>query len=272
MEPVTRRQPKQSRDELRGLLVETGRSILRDEGLGAGAESLTFKRVFDRVERDTGVRLTNASIIRRVWENQADFQAEVLVAIAADDSDAEIRRMLDSVGGVLDSVDVSSEESRWQALRDLCRVAGDASLAALRESADWPSWMGVWGLAAGGTPLEYRRRIRSALIDGYEDFTVKYVRVYADMAAVLGFRPREGLTFRQFAIAAESLGEGCELRNRINPAEMQAILRPTGADGGGEEWALFAIGLEALAVQFFEIDPDWVPGGGERTDDGPRAG
>ena len=257
MEPVTRRQPKQSRDELRGLLVETGRSILRDEGLGAGAESLTFKRVFDRVERDTGVRLTNASIIRRVWENQADFQADVLVAIAADDSDAEIRRMLDSVGGVLDQ---------------RVKATGDASLAALRESADWPSWMGVWGLAAGGTPLEYRRRIRSALIDGYEDFTVKYVRVYADMAAVLGFRPREGLTFRQFAIAAESLGEGCELRNRINPAEMQAILRPTGADGGGEEWALFAIGLEALAVQFFEIDPDWVPGGGERTDDGPRAG
>ena len=257
MEPVTRRQPKQSRDELRGLLVETGRSILRDEGLGAGAESLTFKRVFDRVERDTGVRLTNASIIRRVWENQADFQADVLVAIAADDSDAEIRRMLDSVGGVYDQ---------------RVKATGDASLAALRESADWPSWMGVWGLAAGGTPLEYRRRIRSALIDGYEDFTVKYVRVYADMAAVLGFRPREGLTFRQFAIAAESLGEGCELRNRINPAEMQAILRPTGADGGGEEWALFAIGLEALAVQFFEIDPDWVPGGGERTDDGPRAG
>jgi hypothetical protein len=26
-----------------------------------------------------------------------------------------------------------------------------------------------------------------------------------------------------------------------------------------QEWTLFAIGLEALAVEYFEIDPDWVP-------------
>ena len=34
------------------MLLDAGRSILRDEGLGTGAEAITFKRVFDRVERE----------------------------------------------------------------------------------------------------------------------------------------------------------------------------------------------------------------------------
>ena len=39
-----KRQPRQTREELRSLLLETGRTILREDGLGTGAESLTFKR------------------------------------------------------------------------------------------------------------------------------------------------------------------------------------------------------------------------------------
>ena len=52
--------PRLSRGGLRELLVEKGGSILREDGLGTGAETLTFKKVFDRVE-EPGIRLTNAS-------------------------------------------------------------------------------------------------------------------------------------------------------------------------------------------------------------------
>jgi len=67
---------------LRATLVEEGRAILLAEGLEAGSRNLTFKRVFDRVEAKSGLRITNASVIKRIWENQADFQADVLVTIA----------------------------------------------------------------------------------------------------------------------------------------------------------------------------------------------
>ncbi len=73
---------RHNREELRALLLDTGRVMLREEGLGTGAEAITFKKVFDRVEEDSGIRLSNASVIRRVWENQAEFRAEVLVTIA----------------------------------------------------------------------------------------------------------------------------------------------------------------------------------------------
>src|ERR1035441_8409306 len=75
------RQTKQTREELRAALLEAGREILLEEGLEPGSSNLTFKRAFDRVEKKTGLRLTNASVIRRVWEDQADYQAQALVAL-----------------------------------------------------------------------------------------------------------------------------------------------------------------------------------------------
>jgi hypothetical protein len=75
----------------------------------------------------------------------------------------------------------------------------------------------------------------------------------------LGFRLREGLTLRQFAIAAESLAEGCALRSRVDASDMSGIVRGKGPNGASKEWTLFAVGLEALALQFFELDPAWAP-------------
>ena len=257
------RQRKQTKEELRAVLLETGRTILQEEGLGTGAEALTFKRVFDRVERETGVRLTNASIIRRVWENQADYQADVLVSIATDDGRVEFEDTEASVASLLERLDVSSPDARWRSAAELCRVAGAANVEALERSPNWTSWIGVWALATAGDPYVYRKRIESALVDGYNAFTLRFVELYAGMSALLGFRLRTGLSLRQFAIAAESLAEGCALRSRVDGSDMSGIVRPTGPDGPVREWTLFAVGLEALVVQFFQLDPDWSPETGQ---------
>src|ERR1700734_1429918 len=85
------RTTRRSREEIRLLMMTAGLDLLAEEGLGIGAEELTFKRVFDRVEASTGKRLTNASVIRRVWTNQAEFQDDVLSAVAmAGDGGGEI--------------------------------------------------------------------------------------------------------------------------------------------------------------------------------------
>jgi hypothetical protein len=253
------RQRKQTRDELRAVLLDTGRTILQEEGLGTGAEALTFKRVFARVEKETGLRLTNASIIRRVWRNQADYQADVLVSIATDDGGIEFEYTESAVAAFLDGIDVSTPEARWRSVAELCRVAGAANVEALERSPNWTSWIGVWALATAGDPYVYRTRIEEALLDGYNDFTRKFVELYAGMAELLGLRLCEGLTLRQFAIAAESLAEGCALRNRVDPSDMSGIVRSSGPDGAQKEWTLFSVGLEALVREFFAIDPDWSP-------------
>src|ERR1700683_5512196 len=113
--------PKQklSREELRATLLAAGQEILHEEGLETGSSNLTFKRVFERVEQESGLRLTNASVIRRVWENQADFQAYVLVAIAHDQARPEIDVTVPALGDLFEQLDLSTKESRGRALQEV---------------------------------------------------------------------------------------------------------------------------------------------------------
>jgi hypothetical protein len=252
-----KRQPRQSKEELRALLLEAGSSILREEGLGTGAEALTFKRVFDRVEQDTGIRLTNASIIRRVWENQAEFQTDVLVAIASESGETDVQRTIAAVTHVFEGMDRTTPEKRLATLRELIRVGGDASILKLRFSSEWESWMGIWALAPQNKSAVHRQRIQTALTDGYEVYTEQYEAAYRGLTQTLGMRLREKLTLRQFTIAAESFGEGCELRRRVDPRGMETILRATGPNGEDQPWTLYAVGIEGLVHQFFELDPHW---------------
>ena len=251
--------PKHSRDDLRSLLVGTARALLREEGLGTGVENLTFKRVFQRVELDTGLRLTNASVIKRVWDNQADFQEDVLVAIASDEGVSEFEETMEAVAAVLEAVDLSTESSRWATLREVCRVGGEANMTSLLASSEWPSWIGVWTLTtAVGAPAQ-RRRLEAALLKGYEGFTAHFEQAYLAVADLLGFRLRAPLTIRQFTMAVSALAEGCALRGRVDLAGLRGIERSTGPDGALQGWTLLGTGLEALAVQFFEADPDFRP-------------
>ncbi len=255
-----RRQPRQTKEELRALLLDAGRTILREQGLSSGAGALTFKTVFDRVNEETGIRVTNGSVIRRVWENQAEFQADVLATVALDDHHEQVEFGVGAVTSMLDRADLSSPASRQGALRELCRLVGELNADAVRQSDDWPLWIGVWALAASGQPLDYRKRIESALLEGFDDFTERIVDAYGAMAGILGFRLRRPFTLRQFAIAADSLGQGYGLRDRIDDSIPESIELPTGPGGGVQQWTLFAVAFDGLVQRFFELDPDWEPG------------
>ncbi len=257
---VVAKRTRHTRDELRTLLVDTGRSLLQEEGLGTGAEGLTFKKVFERVERDTGIRLTNASVIRRVWENQADYQADVLVAVALGQIGEGIDVAEAAMAPVLASIDLSTPHSRERATREICRVGGALNMQAVRQSTNWPLSIGVWAAAASGQDAEERTRIREALLAGYDGFTARIEVIYTGMASFLGLRLRERFTIREFVIAADSLAQGYGLRERVDRSA-PTLIRPTGPNGEDQEWTIFGIGLEALVRQFFEIDPEWAPVG-----------
>ena len=195
MTSVAAKQPRHNREELRELLLQTGQAILREEGLGTGAEVLTFKRVFDRVESDAGIRLTNASVIRRMWENQAEFQSDVLVAIAEDNNADELDRTVEAVAPILATVDLTTRESRQQALREICRVGGAANMDAVRESSYWPLSIAIWALAIFDEPSEQRKKIEVALASGYDAFTDQATEVYARDGTTVG-RPAQGAVRR----------------------------------------------------------------------------
>ena len=235
-----------------------GRSVLQEEGLGA----LTFKRVFDRLNERRGVRLTNASVIRRVWRDQADFRADVLVAVALDENENEVDRTLQAVRGVLEEIDRTTPEAR---LRKPCAsCAGSAGPPICRSCGSRP--IGRYGSAHGdwwpppSEPRDYRERIEHAVVAGYDAFNERIEEVYLAMTSYLGFRLRQPLTLRQFTIAADSLGQGCGLRDRFDSTPNGRDPPPHRPHGELQEWTLFAIGFHGLVTQFFELDPDWQGG------------
>ena len=256
---------RRSRDELRELLLATGLSVLREEGLA----SLTFSKVFARLEENAGIRLTNGSVIGRVWENQADFRADVLVAVALEQNEGEVDRTVAAVVPAVARMDLSTPESRTEAMRELCRLGGAANLQFMRDEGNYALWLGAWGLVLSNEPLEYRKRIEAALVAGHDAFNERIERVYVAMTSLVGYRLRHPLTLRQFTTAADALGQGCGLRDRFDSREMEGIRLPTGAEGQDQDWTLFAVGFHALVMKFFELDPNWQPPDAELGDPQP---
>jgi hypothetical protein len=238
-------------------LITSGTELLLEEGLGTGADHLTFKRVFQHLEATAGIRLTNASVIGRIWDSQQEFQTEVLAVIADNDSQVEIDRTLESIGHVLDASDRSTPEARLAALREICRLGSTANLDAVVGSPSWPAWIGVWALVMADADTIRKRPIADALQEGFEATTRNYQAIYEALLTYFGLRPRDPLTTRQFTVAVDALAEGCALRDSVDPASVRAISRPTGPDGDMQEWTLFGIGLDALVHEFFELDPAW---------------
>jgi len=266
-----KRAPRHSRDELRTLMLEAGGAVLVDGGLGTGVDHITFKRVFERLAADHGIHLTNASVIGRIWPDQAAFQTDVLLEFAQQESSSQFLRTLGPLQEMVELSDLRSVESRRLALQELCRVGAAANMRAIRDSPTWDTWRGVWAYAfqragrrakasvSGST----RQEVRKTLLLAYEATTRRYQAIYELAGPLLGFRLRSPYTFRQLAVAVAALAEGCGLRDQVDPASSRDILLPTGPGGEKQEWTLFGIGLEALMNKFLEPDPDWRP----RADD-----
>lgn len=259
--PVTpdgNRQARRTKEEIRALLLDAGRSLLMEDGLGIGAAGVTFKRAFERVEATTGARLTNASVIRRVWENQAEFQTDVLAAAVSSNVSAdEMAAIVEVLTPVLATLDRSTPAARLASLDEVCRLSGRTSLEAILHSPTWFLWVGIWVLGTTGPVTPANDRVRRALLDGYRLDTDGWEAVYAGLADHLGLRLRAPFTLRQFTVSVGALVEGCALRH-FGAEDLDAIDRPTGPDGALQSWTLLAVGLQALAVQYFEIDPDWT--------------
>ncbi len=245
-----------SRDEVRSMLLEEGQLLLRDEGFGSGPGNLTFKRVFERLERRTGVRLTNASVIRRVWMNQADYQADVLVAIAQDSQMPQAEGAVLAMQSLLAGFDLSTTEARARAVRSLCRIVGGANTVGLSTSEARSLWINLLAMATEPSEEGPRRRILPAFRDGYRDVYDFWSATYEAMLGQLGLRCRAPWTLREFTMAVTALSEGCAMRNRIDE-HIEVFVRPTGPDGEDEEWTLFSIGMLGLVEHFFEPEPGY---------------
>jgi len=255
---TTTRAPRRARAELRELVLDAGMAILAEEGLRTGAD-LTFKRVFARVEADTGIRLTNASVIRRVWADQADFQSEIMARVVAGANEVgQLAAALDLLAPLLMTFDVATPEARWAALVEVARLAGQVAISSRVGTRNWELWVGVWVVTVTNPGTKSDPKLRQALADGLEETGEAWDQLFHSIMGQLGLRLRRGLTLRQLTESTGAMAAGYALR-QASRDEAQVFARPTGPGGRDQEWTLLGIGLEALGMQFLEIDPGWEP-------------
>jgi hypothetical protein len=239
-------------------MLAAGLEILRQDGLGTGAEHLTFKRVFEQVAATSGVRVTNASVIGRIWRSQSEFQSSVLAVVASEEVTDQERIVMAATVEFVATVDRSTVESRRAALHELMRIAAEANLVSGTISRGWATVIGVWALASGSRGSPSTDPIYESLRASYAAIEERGIAATEALLAFLGMRPRPPFETRHFTTACTALVEGCALRDRAD-AGIRGIEMETGPGGSTQAWTVLGIGMEALAEQFFEFDPDWTP-------------
>ena len=240
--------PRLSRDRLRSLLLDSGRAIVLDHGLQTQASSLTFKAALDRAEADTG---SDSECIDH-WphlERPAGVPAGCSDLLCISRLRSEIDAVVAAISPVLLKSDLSTEESRATALREVCRVGGARHVEALRNSSTFALWIGIWSIAASSDSPTERLELYEALVDEYEAINGHFEDAFEHLMDLLKVQVQKPLTVRQFADAVGALVEGCSLRDRVTEG-MTSIMRPTGPNGQMQEWTTFSIGLVALGNKF----------------------
>ena len=254
------RGPRRSSEQIRSLLVDAGLRIVVKDGLANGAEHLTFKRVFDFLEESEHIRLTHASVIRRVFDSQEDYQTAVLKVIATRGAEDLTSAATAIVQEIILEADLSTPQLRRACLSEVVRVAGNTASEILRTSPMWRAWIGVWALSASGNQSTASQEIRDALSSTYEQIDLSAVNFYSQALTIFGARFKPGISLQSFTVAASSVIEGCSLRDLVDSSKVEPLELPTGPAGTLQTWSLQSVALMALVDSLTEIDPDAVHG------------
>jgi len=249
------RQEKRSPDEIRALLLEAGEQILTAPQARGIMTALTLTAVFEKIQSEQGIRLTNASVIGRVFDSVEHFRREVLLRVAAGESE-DFSAASDHVfRKVILKADLSTPEKRWTALKETCRVSANFMQESLQKSPTWRLWLGI--LAYAIADPKTNEDLVEALRLSYQRLDQQSHDTYSVALAILGFREIEAGGLDLFSFWAETLGEGIGIRSLVEPESMKMLSLPTGPDGKRQKWSKFAIAYWSLIQHTVEIDPDW---------------
>jgi len=248
---------RRSREELRSIVLDAGRDVLLSEGLGTGAEHLSFKRVLSHVEATRGIRITNASVIGRIWENQEEFQLDVINSVANFQGDEEVALTYEALASAIDLVDVSTPERRRASLAELIRVACGQYMSAASTSAATIQMALVTYVAAsqatsGDNPLLASYRETNARL------TRRYEELYTLGLQACGWRVRPQYSMHDVASLLSAIAEGLLLHGLVDPDAFRPTVLVRELDGAEVEWTPQGLTMNSLVEFYCEPDPDWV--------------
>jgi hypothetical protein len=245
------------RSELRQLILDAALRVAQSEGLGLGGSNITFKRVFADVQDETGVSVTNASVINSIWRNLDDFRIDVLLELVKRENERELDILTNNLLEIYTGRDLSTVERLRDSLTEMVRVACNTYAESSRQT--HARYQLVYGLHERDHELApATQALRASFIESNRLFINRYGGLYEAALASVGWRIREEFDVRTITTILSSIAEGIVLHHRIFDDESPVMMLATGPNGDLREWSSLALVVNSLLDHVSEPDPSFV--------------
>jgi AcrR family transcriptional regulator len=280
---MTARPERVPAEEVRQRMLDAGRDLANEAGAALTIEHLRLEEVIQRA------RVPRSSVYR-MWPYREEYIDDLLCHLAGGGSwfsdrpvldpktFADVTRILGENGPLLGTL-----AGRRALLCEITRVTVTRNYAGLSESTPWRLHMALVATLGSTRSGEARKRIAAALEDSQRRSRQLMVTVLAQLAALVGLRPRSpaytldhmalagGLLVQCLALrnvqiqAATGAPEGPGLASASDTALVDGLLNDPlpgpGLDGEPAEWTLAAFAYLGVIDAFMELDPDFTAPG-----------
>ena len=187
---------RRTREQTRELVVEAALDLVRAHGLGVEPTTISYQRVFDHLEKTTGIRVTRASVHERLWASQEEFQVEVLLRVSR--METGLGAAAETAAAVLES---SGSRDPLTRLRELARSAPNAVLEVAADDPLFYSWVGfTLSLAKdSATRPQTRADLAARTKSEYVEAEVRGAELIKSLAESIQVRPRTDLFAEPYA-------------------------------------------------------------------------
>ena len=131
--------------------------------------------------------------------------------VAGTNEVGQLGAALDLLAPLLGTFDLSTPETRWAALVEITRLAGEVAIRSRVGTRDWELWVGVWVVTVTNPGNKTDPKLRQALADGLEDTGEAWDQLFDAIMDRLGLRLRPGLTLRQLTESTGAMAAGYAL-------------------------------------------------------------
>ncbi len=257
-------------------LVDAGLRILERDGPKLAGDQLTLAAALNELNacRPGDDQVSPGSVYDRLWSNPEDYRVDVLSAALyqwfSSNTTPQQEQIAATVGAALENADLSTEAGRWDALRDVIRLASHTSVEASLEYRPAQVRVAILAaLAAAPDDGPADRQLREAARIAHDETTESYVELYAMVLGLLQLRPKKSVfgptdTAEERRRAVEiftriiiTYNDGADIRRPIEILGTDELTLPTGPCGRHERWNQLGLGVWAIARALAE--PDTAP-------------
>ena len=267
-EPMPRRRgrrPARTREQLREDTVQTGMRLLAEHGLSIGLDTVRL----DDVIQAAGVPRASTY---RAWTDpsgahgpQSRFHEALITRLleSQDNSTSPLNGLEHTEDATITAArkvfaempqptsDLTADERRYW-LRQAIRAAGNANQEAKNQARLWHCSLAISSGLLTSASDQTLSQLSEAWRRGESSAVARYEQLYEAVVDLFHLRLNPGYTWQQFDTAAAALADGLIIRQQIAP-ETQHVVLPTGPNEEPQDWSLYAIGLDALFAQFFNM-------------------